>query len=220
MTSEAAPFIRVVPEFGGPCRLLLRLQLRLEPGEPMLQLIPIPAPPPALHRLLHEAGQGNGRLGLRFSDRLDHRFCLAKRASPVTVALNTRRYRRPVQCRSSRVSRTIASDWRDPHCRGECSETGRRAPARPLRRIVARTELLWLGRVGPQILGSGTIVPTTGCHPSESWDPSTHLRCGELGPSFRWDDTELEGLQVHKTYFVYLLARGATGRSTPASPAT
>jgi predicted GIY-YIG superfamily endonuclease len=37
------------------------------------------------------------------------------------------------------------------------------------------------------------------------------LRCGELGPSFRWDDTELEGLQVHKTYFVYLLASRRNG---------
>ena len=32
-----------------------------------------------------------------------------------------------------------------------------------------------------------------------------------MGPSFRWDDIELEGLSVHSTYFVYLLASRRNG---------
>jgi predicted GIY-YIG superfamily endonuclease len=61
------------------------------------------------------------------------------------------------------------------------------------------------------LCGRAQAIPPTGCHPSESWDPTIHLRCGELGPSFGWDDTELEGPQVHNTYFVYLLASRRNG---------
>src|SRR5688572_17933891 len=40
------------------------------------------------------------------------------------------------------------------------------------------------------------LTHPTGCHPSESWDPSIRLPGGELGPCFRRDDIELEEIDA------------------------
>jgi len=63
------------------------------------------------------------------------------------------------------------------------------------------------------------IAPPTGCHPCEGRDPFIHLRCGELGPCFRRDDTEFGALAERQYGALWCPSMGGLGYWIASPPA-